>query len=278
MLNRTAFTSAVILILAAFICPAGLARDQVCSDDAGAKADELYAQSGFVFTKDRTPQTMLEAIKLIEQAVQICPDHEKSWALLCELYWQYGDALPKKTRDDKKVRIEWFTKGEAAGDKALAVNPDNVQALFFKTCNMGGGADMKGWSSSLWMFPTLKENMEIVDQKQPHYLYGGTARFWCEVLFRVPLFLAGQFGYTVEGRLQILEDEIKREPRYFSNYNYIAPLYWKTDEHDKALRYLKKVIEGDPNAFPEQAGVNRMEQRRARRYWKHFTGKDYPER
>jgi len=241
-------------------------------------ADGLFAASQGVFTKDRTAQTMLDAIGKLEHGTQACPGHERSWALLCELYWQHGDQLPQQNAAHKQTRMQWFKKGIAAGDRALALNPRNVQAVFFRGCNLAAEADMKGWSSSLWMFDDLKAIMVQTDKLDPDYIWGGTGRFWIEMLTRVPLWLAGRFGYTVEERVALVERQKRAEPRFFSNYYYLAAIYWKQGEHDKALAELEHIIKTDPAVFPEQAGVNRMEQRRAYVRWKEFTGQAYPGR
>jgi hypothetical protein len=40
---------------------------------------------------------------------------------------------------------------------------------FFRLSDDRVGAAMKGWASSLWLFPTLLANMEKVDELSPHY-------------------------------------------------------------------------------------------------------------
>jgi tetratricopeptide (TPR) repeat protein len=247
-----------------------------CAEQAGA--DGLVNEAGPLWAQ-KTPQSVGEAVKKLEQAAALCPDDGAAWTLLTQAYWQSGDWLPREQKDE---RLALFNKGEAAADKALALDPKSIDGLYWKTTNMASAADMKGWASSLWMFPTLLKNMDQVDAMDPHYYYGATKRFWTEVLFRVPLWLAGRFGYDIEKDVLLpIEDEIKREPRYLGNYVYAARILWKVGGEEKqqqALDYLDAALKADPNALPAEAGDNASNQRDARRLWKEFTGKDWPER
>lgn len=243
-----------------------------------AKAAGLYREAAGLWAQ-KTQKSVADATSKLEEATAACPDHEKAWTLLTQCYWQTGDWLPREKKDE---RIALFTKGEAAADKALALNPKNIDALYWKTTNMASAADMKGWASSLWMFPTLLKNMDQIDAMDPHYYYGATKRFWTEVMSRVPLWLADKFGYDIERDILLpIEDEIKREPRYLGNYVYAARILWKVGGEDKqkqALSYLETAIKADPEALPAEAGDNAANQREARRLWKQFTGKDFPGR
>ncbi|MDP8256134.1 MAG: hypothetical protein P9M14_10310 [Candidatus Alcyoniella australis] len=268
----------VLLCAILILTTASAAWADTCSDQARAEADQLYEQAMSTYLVDRTMADMKRAIPQLERATKLCPNHDQAWALLCELYWQYGDALPRKTSEQKKVRIGWFEKGIAAGERGYAVNPQNVQAFFFKATNESAAADMHGWSSSMWMLPKMREYMEQVEKMEPNYLYGGKDRFWCEVLVRVPLWLSNRMGYPPEEVAAKIDGQIAREPRYLVNYNYAGRVFYKLDQHDRALNYLTKAIEDDPDALPSQAGVNRMAQRNARVTWLNLTGKPYPQR
>lgn len=259
-----------VLVLA--LLGAGSAR--AAGPEAKAQAAALTREANEIYA-GRTAKDLQTALAKLEAAVKVCPDCPESWLLLSEVRWGIGERLP---RDQKEARLNWFVSGEQAADRALALVPDSGPALYWKTVNMASGADMKGWASSLWLFPTLLKNMETVEAKAPHYYYGGTDRFWTEVLVRVPLFLADRFGYKAEDLAQNLEDEIKLEPRFFSNYVFAARLYWKMGEKEKALARLYWVLSHDPAALPNMRGDNFDQQAAARRMWKEYTGKNYPQR
>ena len=176
------------------------------------------------------------------------------------------------------MRLAWFERGEAAADRVLELNPESVAGLFWKTTNMASGADMKGWASSLWMFPTLKANMEKIGEMDPYYDYGAVERFWSEVLCRVPLWLAGRFGESVEEVVGDLEAQIEREPRAFDNHVYVARLYYKMEEEEKALDHLEYVLSHEPDEMPDRRASNEAQVPVARELWQEITGHEYPQR
>jgi tetratricopeptide (TPR) repeat protein len=249
-----------------------------CPAEAKAKADGLVKQAQGLKANKLDEPTVRQAIGLAEQAVKLCPRHEGAWVELGNDYWQIGDWTPKNTDADKQKRLAWFQKGEQAADQALAIAPNRIGGLYWKSANMASAADLKGWTASVWMFPTLVSNMEKIDKIDPHYGYGATKRFWTEVLTRVPLFLANRFGYKPEDVARDLDLEIKREPRYFPNYIYAARLYWKLDQKGKALSYLDYVLKHNPADLPECKAENEFNQKLARQMWKEWTGKEYPGR
>lgn len=238
-------------------------------------ADALVAKAKKIFSQKNDVPTADKAIVLCLQAVKQCPEQINGFVLLSQLYWERGDWLP---RNQKTARMNLFKKGEAAADKALAIDPNNGKALYWKTTNMAAIADMEGWTKSLWMFKTLRQNMLRVDELEPHYDYGATSRFWCEVLARVPLFLAGRFGFEPADVVAELEKEIVREPRYFANYVYAARVYWKLEQKEKALSHLEYVLKNNPNIMPSELGPNTKQKQIAAQLWKEYTGKTYPGR
>jgi tetratricopeptide (TPR) repeat protein len=212
-------------------------------------------------------------IPKLEEYTKIGPDNPEAWEILSFASWLSGDQLAPK---EKKAKLEWFNKGEAAADKILAKNPQSPAGLFWKSTNMASIADVKGWMSSLWMYPTLASNMKLVDQPSaPPFLYGATDRFWCEVLARVPLFLANKFGHSVSEITAKMEQQIQREPRFFANYTYAARLYWKVDNKKRALELLEYVLKHDPTIFHEERAYNKLHQLEAHKLWLEFTGKEF---
>lgn len=265
------------ILLLAVVCffwsTAGIAQEGgVCSAEQQAQANKLCQQAQGIFAERLSQKVFIRAIAQMQNATRLCPQFEEGWILLSHLCWDLGDQLP---RDNKAIRISWFQKGEAAADKALALHADTAGGLYWKTANMAGTADMKGWSSNLWVFKTLLKNMDRVDKLEPHYYYGATSRFWSEVLTRVPLFLADRFGFDVEEVEREIDAEIKHEPRFFANYTFAARLLWKMEKKDKALGYLRYVLSGDAGALASDKGDNLRQQDIARKMWWEYTGQEF---
>jgi len=219
-----------------------------------------------------------QAIALLEKAAEQDPGNEEIWCQLAWRYWMMGDNLPKQTGKEREVRLEWFEKGQAAGEKALALNPKSVPGLYWYTVNMASAGEMKGILSSLMLAGTLFGNMSRVDRRDPYFLYGATRRFGSEVLIRVPTFLTSKFGFKHEYTVEDLEANIERWPNYFDNYNYLARVHGWAGEKDKALLRLEFVLSHDPGIMPEEKAENTLQQEIARKLWQEYTGKEYPAR
>lgn len=255
-----------------FAIALGLGLLAATTPENRTKSEALLKEANAVLV-GRTDKDLQAARLKAEEASRLCPDCVGPWLLLSEIYWNIGDRST-----DQAQRAQWFAKGEAAGDKAMALDPKSAGPLYWKTTNLASASDLKGWSASLWLFPTLLKNMEEVDRRDPHYYYGATERFWAEVLNRVPLFLADRFGYKPADVARDLDAEIKREPRFFANYTYAARLYWKMGQKDKALERLAYVLSHDPAALPEFRGDNQQHVLLAKKLWKEYTGRDYPQK
>lgn len=269
------FFSLLVSVSLTLVMP-GTSRAAICSTESSL----LFQEAKRLFFENRDEKNLkIIAVKL-EKAVELCPDYHEAWKLMGFVYWDMGDRLP---RDQKKLKISLYEKGEAASDKVLAVNPNSPDGLFWKTTNMAGKADMKGWMQSLWIFSTMMKNMEQVDELQKkisnqHFFYGATDRFFCELITRIPLFLVSKFGLSVEEFTARIEKEISQQPGFFPNYTYAARLYWKIDNKRRALELLDFVLKNDPYIFPDERAYNQNQKNVARTMWKEFTKKEYPNR
>jgi len=262
-----AFLLTVTLVV---LAAAGLGAEPA-NDRVRAEALDREAMSHYAI---RTEEEMAAALDFAEQAARACPNWVEPHALVCELCCNISDRVPNSR---KEWKLAMFARAEAAGDKALALDPQNPGALYWKTLSLAGAADLRGWADNLWLYPTFRANMDRIDVLDPHYYYGGTKRFWVEVLNRVPLFLAGCFGYQAEDIAGDLAAEVRREPRYFCNYTYLARLYWKMGEKDKALNRLNYILRHDPFALYASRGENIEHQLMACRLWKEYTGREHPQ-
>ena len=270
------YCSLIVMLCSLMLFTPGISLAATCSTESSL----LFQGAKRLFFENRDEQTLRVIVAKLEKAVELCPDNQEAWKLMGFVYWDIGDRLP---RDQKKLKISWYEKGEAASDKVLAADPNSPDGLFWKTTNMAGKADMKGWMQSLWIFSTIMKNMEQVDELQKkinnrHFFYGATDRFFCELITRIPLFLVSKFGLSVEEFTARIEKEISQQPGFFPNYTYAARLYWKIDNKKRALDLLEFVLKNDPYIFPEERAYNLNQKSVARTMWKEFTKKDYPSR
>lgn len=243
--------------------------------EAQKLTDRLYE----LLSKDVSKVAYKKAVELMEKAVKIEPENDQLWVELSGDYWEYADKLPKETDEQKNIRIEWFTKGIEAAEKAMELK-ESAGAHFWYATNLGARGEMKGIIRSVPLFPTLVKHMDRCDELDPDYLDGGTARFWSEVITRVPNLALKLAGMSKEAAIEDLKNAIKKNPLYFNNRIFYARYLLRLEENEKALEQLEFVLSHSPEAIDKPAlrSQNRADVTEAHKMWVEITGKPYPKR
>jgi tetratricopeptide (TPR) repeat protein len=246
--------------------------------DNKAEAEKLYSRAMAMMHESLDNKTLNQAVALLEKAAELDPKNEEIWIQLAWRYWLLGDEMPMDSKEEKKQRQELFEKGQAAGEKAMALNKRSVGGLYWYNVNMAAAGEMKGILESLSLAGQLFSNISRVDRRDPYYLYGATRRFGSEIFVRVPAWLTERFGFKPEYVEEDLLMNIEKWPNYFDNYTYLARVYVWSGQKDKALEMLEFVLENDPSIMPEEKAENERQQKFAREMWKEYTGKEWPEK
>ena len=275
MLKMKTQRLAAVVLAALLFSVTAAAAEKISRNE---KAQALYDKALAALHESVERESLLKAIGWLEEAGRLDPGNEEIQIQLSWRYWMAGEYLPKESKEEREERLRWFEKGQAAGEKAMALNPKSVGGIYWSTVNLAAAGEMKGVLSSLMLAGTLFGNMSRVDRRDPYYLYGATRRFGSEVLIRVPTFLTSRFGFKHEYTVEDLEWNIERWPNYFDNYVFLARVHWWAGEREQALQRLEFVLGHDPVIFPEEKAENALQQKMARGLWKEWTGKDYPER
>jgi tetratricopeptide (TPR) repeat protein len=272
--NYLVILAAMVVIFGASQAQAWETKRIICKNPEAQKImDQIYD----MFVKDTSPATYKAAIPLIEKATVLEPDNDQIWVELSGDYWAIGDSLPKDTDVQKKARKAWFDKGIAAAEKALAIR-DTAGANFWWACNTGAQGEMVGIMSSIPKFPKLKSHTNRANQLDPNYLHGASARFWSEVIARIPDIAVKAAGMKPDDAFTDIQAQVKRDPTYLDNYNYLARYMMRLKKKDEALKYLEMVLKADPKKASDPAivSLNVDAVKTAKSLWKKYTGKDYP--
>ena len=187
--------------------------------DKKAEAEKLYSQALAMMHESLDNKTINQALALLEKAAELDPKNKEIWVQLAWRYWMLGDDMSQESKEEKKQRQELFEKGQAAGEKAMAINKRSVGGLYWYNVNMAAGGEMKGILESLSLAGQLFSNISRVDRRDPYYLYGATRRFGSEIFVRVPTWLTERL-YRGRARKML---------NYFDNYTYLARVYVWSD-------------------------------------------------
>ena len=220
MQNRIIITALILAALSLWAPPLH-AWEAVKIKCKAPEAQKLFDEEYNLLVADFSDKNVDQAIVLMEKATAIEPTNDMLWVELSGNLWERGDRLPKDTDAQKKIRLGYFNRGLEAAKKALAVK-ESAAAHFWLATNMASGGEMKGILKSVPMFPTLVKETGRCDQLDPHYGRGATARFWSEVISRVPDNVVRMVGMKPDDAINAIQAEIKRDPIYFDNRVYMA--------------------------------------------------------
>lgn len=159
-----------------------------------------------------------------------------------------------------------FAQRMSAGervDQAITVLTDAsvVPALYWRAAALGKWAQGQGFATVLQFKDEIRATMTRCMELDRYYYFGGPDRYFGAFFAIAPAFAGGDTALS----RQHFDESIRRFPDYFSTRVLLAENY-AVKAQDRALfeEQLRHVIDGDPEAIPEAAPENRVEQRKAR--------------
>jgi tetratricopeptide (TPR) repeat protein len=264
------FILAIILSAPAYAGP--LAKPVSKNPEAQKLIDQAWVQDH----TDSTAQIYKQCMDLIEKADKLDPNNPAILTELSRYYWNYGDSLPKATKEQQKMLEGIYAQGLAAAEKSLALKED-AGNHYWLAVNRSSSLEFSSIFAQAAAFLAIKKHSDWVVDHDPSYYYGAPGRLWSEILVRVPKVVVEMVRWNVQESVDLINNAIKEEPRYLDNYCYKARFYWKYyGDKDEALKNLDYELKQDPNIMPGEVSANKVSQRDARELWKQITGKDYP--
>ncbi len=221
----------VVVALALMLLWGGLAL--AGTQETLQQADAAYAQRAQAAQAQR-------AVELYGQALAADPKClEAAWKLSRAWYW-----VGSHTPEDKA--LEPFEKAVEAGKKAVAIDPESIQAHFWLGVAYGSYGKAKGIMKSLSLVDPIKEEMALVIKKDPKFEAGGAYRVLGRLYFKLP----GLFGGDNDKAIENLKTAVQHGPQRWLNHIYLAEVYIKEDLKPEARKLLQEVVAG-----PAEAGL-----------------------
>jgi tetratricopeptide (TPR) repeat protein len=267
----------VFLAVVILLAPRVSAREPKKPVSKNPQAQALIDQSWAAQDQQMTIKEIDQSIKFLEQAVALDPQNEQLLVELADEYYQRGDQLPRGSDANFAARNKWFSKGYATAQKAMKIK-ESAGAHYWMAANLAAQNENAGIVTQAKMFPELKRHMDWIEAHDKNYKYGAGARFWSRVISRVPgvvVKMVGEDPNRIYGQLQ---QAIKSAPLFIDNYIYQAEFLHTEGKDKEALDTLDKALKMNPEAMPEERAYNRYAQKKAKAYWKEWSGKEYPNR
>lgn len=228
-----------------FSAPA-TAADDASSDKPSY--EQLLEAGDQAFLKRDDPEQAERAVRKYKKATQLRPHQLEAYLRLAMAYnW-----LGRVYENDRDKQVEAYQKGVDTAKKALEVAPDKPGPHYWLGVNLGelgqaeGVFDISGLkilthaSKGLDMAKTIQDQMETVIQMDTDYDSGGAHL----VLGRVYQKLPGIAGGSTDKAEKHLKKAIEFGPKRYKAYTFLAELYMKQGQYDKAEKLLNQAIEG----------------------------------
>jgi tetratricopeptide (TPR) repeat protein len=266
----------IFITLIAFLSPIlGEAREPQKPHSSNAEAQAYIDKAWSALDQDMTINEIDVAIKYLEKAVKLDPQND---LLLCELageYFQRGYQMPADNKSQIEAMNDFFKRGYETAQKANSIR-ESAGSHGWSAANLGALKQHSNFISQAAILPEMNTHLDWITQNDKDYKYGLVTRFWTGIMTRAPDMILDMLGEDPEGVFQDLLKAIEKEPRYVENYIYLAEFYHSVNKKDEALKWLQKGLSIDLENFPEERAYNRFGHKKAKIFWKEWTGKEYP--
>lgn len=199
---------------------------------AAAAQSPLVEELRAFSTRYHDDPAHLDALRdALEHAVRADPRPENLVAL-AEVCFIWGD-IRGASRDEK---LEAYDRGRAAAKRALEADPKNAAPHFWYATNSGRWAQTKGVLRSLFLLPTIKEEIQIVLTLDPGFT--GVYALAGNVYYEVP----GLFGGDLEKAEAMFRKGLAQDPRFTGMRVGLGKVLIKEGRIAEARRELQGVL------------------------------------
>jgi len=152
---------------------------------------------------------------------------------LAEACFIWGDV--RGTTSDQ--RLEAYDRGREAAKRALEADPKNAPAHFWYAANSGRWAQTKGVVRSLFLLPTIKEEIQTVLDLAPNFT--GVYSLAGNVYYEVP----GLFGGDLEKAEEMFRRGLALDPKFTGMRVGLGKVLIKEGRIPEARRELQAVLQ-----------------------------------
>ncbi len=232
-LRLSRIVSDFVLTLAGlgFMTVSVFALPETPDETAISRIDRLYTQRAELKNNQA-------ALSQCETALQNDPENVPLAWRASRAAWWVGTQL-----EDRSARLRYFKKGISFAEKALAREPNSVEAHFWLGGNFSSYGNAKGTFTSLKLIHSIRQEMEEVRKRDPRYMGGGADRILGILDYKVP----GLMGGNKKRALEHLEQSLRYDARNPVTLFYLADFYAAEGNKIKAREYLSRLNTVSPS-------------------------------
>jgi tetratricopeptide (TPR) repeat protein len=176
-----------------------------------------------------------------------------------QLLWRFARACYYVGDEASSDKVRYFERGIAAGQKAVALQPNAVEGHFWLGVCYGGYAEVKGALKALTTVKKIRAEMETVLRLNSGYEDANAYLALGEMDKELPRI----FGGSTSRAIAYLEQGLKIAPRNTGIKLSLAEAYRDAGRRDDAHRQLQEILQLP--IHPARAREQRSVQEKARR-------------
>jgi hypothetical protein len=259
------------------------AAAQAAEPAAQERRTALLAEASAAWAERGDEAKLRVAIAKWEEALAMNGGSLEEWSALSRGYYFLADGHLSFDESKQEEMLATFEKGTRAAERGLvAASPafatrmregarieetlnlfdrTAVPALYWRSTNLGKWASAQGFATLLSYKDEIRAVMSRCLELDANYFYGAPHRYFGAFFSRAPAYAGGDLAKSKEH----FEASLAIEGRYFATHVLFAGDYAvKAQNRAVFTEHLNLVINGDPNALPDVAPENVVEQRKAR--------------
>lgn len=193
------------------------------------------------------PERLDRARDLLERMLRADPQPE-AFVFLARVYLAWGDIRAR----DREEKLATYERGREVAKRGVELAPRSADAHLWYAANVGRWGQTHGVLRSLFLIPTLKQEIETILELDPKHPQGhGLAGvFYLEV--------PALFGGSLEKAEEHLRKGLELDPHATNIRLDLAKLLIKRQRYDEARRELRRLLgEKNPSSLPDYMAKHR---------------------
>ena len=178
---------------------------------------------------------------------------------------------------EDETALPFFQEGDAYGLKALALDPHNVPANYWRQLNLARSIQNANILTKARYLHTIMNHLVLTANENATYFYCGPLISTATIIEKGGWLAErglGLAGYSIDTVAMGLELAVRAYPTYFYIYFAKAEVLHHMGQRDEAATLLHQILEMDPRQNPYHAPENLCVQRLSRAYLaEHFREK-----
>ncbi len=185
--------------------------------------------------------TRLDRARDLVEAFLKTDSQVEGMILLSRLYFIWGDVRAASVEE----KLYAYQRGRQVGRRAVELAPKNAEAHFWYATNTGRYGQTKGVLRSLFLLPTIREELEIIFELNSKHL--GAQALAGNVELALP------WG-NLEKAEEYFRNGLKLDPHYTAIRVDLVRLLIKRGKYAEARKELRRVLnEREPSNFADWA-------------------------